>query len=88
MRRDAATTMSQQVLTILERHTRRAQSAAESVLEIVDANTPQSRRRRFAVLFSPSIRRASPSRLPSRIVNLGHRLRLAFFIMRVYEYVD
>ena len=39
VRRDATTAMPEQILTILERHARRAESTAEGVFEIVDANT-------------------------------------------------
>src|ERR1700691_6313379 len=51
-------------------------------------NAPEARRRRLAVLLSPSIRRALPSRFPGRVVDLDHRPRLTVFVTRVDEYVD
>jgi hypothetical protein len=53
-------------------HTRRAKPTSDGVFEIVDANVPEARWCRFAVLLLPVIRRAFPSRSPGRVVDLGH----------------
>jgi hypothetical protein len=84
VRRDATTTMPEQILTILERHTRRAESAAEGVFKIVNPNLPKPLRCCF---LDPSIRRALPSRLPRRVVNFRQRLWIASFGFCVYEYI-
>ncbi len=41
VRRDATTTMSQQVLSILKRHTSRPQSPAEGMLQVVNPDAPE-----------------------------------------------
>ncbi|HEV8332688.1 MAG TPA: UvrD-helicase domain-containing protein [Steroidobacteraceae bacterium] len=43
MRRDAPTFVAKQVLAILERHTRSAQSPPKGVLQVVDPNSPKTR---------------------------------------------
>ncbi len=62
MRRNATTTVPEQILTILERHSRRAKPAAEGVFEIVDPDLPKPLRWRFAMLLYPRIRGAFRSR--------------------------
>src|ERR1700722_14316529 len=69
--RDAATSVPEQVLTILEGHACGAQPAAEGVFEIVDANVSEAYGCRLAVLILPLIRRAFPGRSPGRVVDLG-----------------
>ena len=80
--------MPEQILTILERHARRAEPTAEGMFKIVDANTPEPNWCELAVRFRTGIRCALPSRLPGRVVHLGHRLRLTSFLLHPYEYVD
>jgi len=80
--------MPEQVLTIFERHTCRAQPPPKGVFEIVNPNVSKPRRRRFCVLFRPSICRAFPRRLSGRVVHLGHWSRLADFLVRAHEYID